>query len=143
MKDTAGRPIDPKVGEVWIVDLGKPDGHKQAGVRPFVITSNNKRNLFSPTIKGNPVSSRINKYSPVHVLLKREECEFLTVDSIVLCEETDTLNKAQFINKIGKLTDSQMQRIAVARCKDEPFLLTAFLSGLQNTTEFQNIASFA
>ena len=143
MKDIDGRAIDPKVGEVWIVDLGVADGHKQAGVRPFVITSNNKRNLFSPTIKGNPMSSRIRKFSPVHVLVKKEECKFLDVDSIVLCEETDTLNKAQFIKKIGKLSSDQMDKIAVARCKDEPFLLAAFLSGIQNTREFQNIASFA
>lgn len=51
--------IDPKVGEVWLVDLSNATGHQQRGIRPFVVTSNNKRNLFSPTIKGNPLSSRI------------------------------------------------------------------------------------
>lgn len=95
--------IDPKVGEVWLVDLSNATGHQQRGIRPFVVTSNNKRNLFSPTIKGNPLSSRIYKRSPVHVLLSKEDCEFLEVDSIVLCEETDTLNKGQFIKKLGVL----------------------------------------
>lgn len=135
--------IDPKVGEVWLVDLANATGHQQRGVRPFVVTSNNKRNFFSPTIKGNPLSSRIRKYSPVHVLLKREDCEFLDVDSIVLCEETDTLNKRQFIKKLGCLTGNQMNMIAMARCKDEPFLISAFLSGVQHTMDFQNFAAFA
>ena len=57
--------IDPKVGEVWLVDLSNATGHQQRGIRPFVVTSNNKRNFFSPTIKGNPLSSRIYKRSPV------------------------------------------------------------------------------
>ena len=48
--------IDPKVGEVWLVDLSNATGHQQRGIRPFVVTSNNKRNFFSPTIKGNPLS---------------------------------------------------------------------------------------
>ena len=125
--------IDPKVGEVWLVDLSNATGHQQRGIRPFVVTSNNKRNFFSPTIKGNPLSSRIYKRSPVHVLLSKEDCDFLEVDSIVLCEETDTLNKGQFIKNM----------IAMARCKDEPFLLAAFLSGVQHTMEFQNFAAFA
>ena len=100
--------IDPKVGEVWLVDLSNATGHQQRGIRPFVVTSNNKRNFFSPTIKGNPLSSRIYKRSPVHVLLSKEDCDFLEVDSIVLCEETDTLNKGQFIKKLGVLSERQM-----------------------------------
>ena len=36
-----------------------------------------------------------------------------------------------------------MNMIAMARCKDEPFLLAAFLSGVQHTMEFQNFAAFA
>lgn len=135
--------IDPKVGEVWLVDLSNATGHQQRGIRPFVVTSNNKRNFFSPTIKGNPLSSRIYKRSPVHVLLSKEDCDFLEVDGIVLCEETDTLNKGQFIKKLGVLSERQMNMIAMARCKDEPFLLAAFLSGVQHTMEFQNFAAFA
>lgn len=99
--------IDPKVGEVWLVDLSNATGHQQRGIRPFVVTSNNKRNFFSPTIKGNPLSSRIYKRSPVHVLLSKEDCDFLEVDSIVLCEETDTLNKGQFIKKLGVMQSVQ------------------------------------
>lgn len=37
--------IDPKVGEVWLVDLSNATGHQQRGIRPFVVTSNNKRNF--------------------------------------------------------------------------------------------------
>lgn len=137
------RGVYPKVGEVWIVDLSNAIGHQQSGVRPFVVMSNNKRNLFSTTIKGVPMSSRVNKRSPVHVLLKQKDCTFLKCDSIVLCEEVDTINKSQFIKKIGTLSQEQMEKISEARLLDEPFLLSAFLNGVQNTTDFQNFSAFA
>lgn len=135
--------IEPKVGEVWLVSIPNAIGHQQGGTRPFVVTSNNKRNKFSPTIKGITLTKQIHKKSPVHVLLRKSECEFLTYDSIVSCEEVTTINKEQFIKKLGKLTDEQMARIAVARCQDEPFLILAFLSGVQDTNNFKAFASFA
>ena len=143
MDNDTDRVINPKVGEVWVVDLSNAIGHQQSGIRPFVVMSNNKRNFFSTTIKGVPMSSRIHKYSPVHVLLKQDECSFLKCDSIVLCEEVDTINKSQFIRRLGVLTQDQMNRISVARLLDEPTLVTAFLNGIQNTADFQNFSAFA
>lgn len=135
--------IEPKVGEVWLVDIPNAIGHQQKGIRPFVVTSNNKRNKFSPTIKGITLTSQIHKKSPVHVLLQKSETPFLTCDSIVNCEEVTTLNKSQFIKKLGNLTEKQLIQIAIARCQDEPFLLLAFLSGVQNTKNFKAFATYS
>lgn len=135
--------IEPKVGEVWLVDIPNAIGHQQKGIRPFVVTSNNKRNKFSPTIKGITLTSRIHKKSPVHVLIRKSEATFLACDSVVNCEEVTTINKTQFIKKLGSLTKEQLLRIAVARCQDEPFLLLAFLSGVQNTKNFKTFAAYS
>lgn len=135
--------LEPKVGEVWLVDIPNAIGHQQKGIRPFVVTSNNKRNKFSPTIKGITLTKQIHKKSPVHVLLKKSDCDFLTYDSIVNCEEVTTLNKTQFIKKLGKLNDQQMAEIAIARCQDEPFLVLGFLCGVQNTPQFKTFATYA
>lgn len=135
--------IEPKVGEVWLVDIPNAIGHQQKGIRPFVVTSNNKRNKFSPTIKGITLTSRIHKKSPVHVLIRKSEAAFLACDSVVNCEEVTTINKTQFIKKLGSLTKEQLLRIAVARCQDEPFLLLAFLSGVQNTENFKTFAAYS
>lgn len=135
--------IEPKVGEVWLVDIPNAIGHQQKGIRPFVVTSNNKRNKFSPTIKGITLTSRIHKKSPVHVLIRKSEATFLACDSVVNCEEVTTINKTQFIKKLGSLTKEQLLQIAVARCQDEPFLLLAFLSGVQNTENFKTFAAYS
>ena len=52
-----------------------------------------------------------------------------------------TSNKDQHLKR--SLKARHMNMIAMARCKDEPFLLAAFLSGVQHTMEFQNFAAFA
>lgn len=134
--------IEPKVGEVWVVTLPNAIGHQQKGIRPFVVTSNNKRNKFSPTIKGVTLSKQIHKRSPVHVLLHKSSCPFLRYDSIVNCEEVTTINKTQMIKKLGTLSQEQMIQIAIARIQDEPFLADAFASGVTSTPEFQVFRSY-
>ena len=135
--------IEPKVREVWLVDIPNAIGHQQKGIRPFVVTSNNKRNKFSPTVKGITLTKRIHKKSPVHVLIHKSDAPFLAHDSVVNCEEVTTLNKTQFIKKLGELTEKQMVQIAIARCQDEPFLLLAFLSGVQDTQKFKSFATYS
>lgn len=135
--------VIPKVGEVWLVDVTNAIGHQQAGRRPYVITSNNKRNAYSPMVKAVPLSKQIHKRSPVHVLINRADAPYLSYDSIVLCEEVVTLNKTQLIRKLGALTDAQMTMVAIARVQDEPFLYKAFTNNVQSTEEFKQFSNYA
>lgn len=135
--------IDPKVGEVWLVNIPNAIGHQQRGIRPFVVTSNNKRNHYSPTVKGMTMTSKVSKQSPVHVFISKAVCSFLSCDSIVNCEEVTTLNKDQFIRRMGSLSDSQMQAIAMARVTDEPFLYAAFLNNVQSTPKFKEYSLYS
>lgn len=132
----------PKVGEVWLVDIPNAIGHQQGGHRPFVVTSNNKHNKFSPTVKGVTLTSKTHKRSPVHVMLRKSDCPFLAKDSIVICEEVVSINKPQFIKKLGNLTDQQMKNIAIARILDEPFLYEAF-SVMPDKEDFDSFRLYA
>lgn len=134
--------FEPKVGEVWMADLSNAIGHQQKGRRPVVITSNNKRNHFSPTIKCIPLTKQVHKQSPVHVFLSKVECPFLAYDSIANCEEVTTINKTQLIKRLGKLPDKLLADIAVARVQDEPFLYQAFLNGVHNTPQFKSFQTY-
>ena len=137
------RNIEPKVGEVWMVNIPNAIGHQQRGIRPFVVTSNNKRNKFSPTIKGMTLTSKTHKQSPVHVFLSKDVCTFLKKDSVVNCEEVTTLNKDQFLEYMGTLSDDQMRKIAMARVTDEPFLYSAFLDNVQASPKFQEYSLYS
>jgi hypothetical protein len=48
-------------GDIWMIDLGEPQGRLQGGVRPCIFTSNNVCNNVSPVVNVVPCSSKINK----------------------------------------------------------------------------------
>ena len=51
-----------KRGDIYSVDFGNNhDSHKQSGIRPAIIVSNNKANANSPVITVVPLSSRVWK----------------------------------------------------------------------------------
>lgn len=99
--------INPQNGEIWYANLGSPDGHIQGGIRPVLIRSNNTFNLFSPIVWIIPISSQINKYSPVHVFIERNYENGLKKDSIALIEQMKPIGKYQLISRIGKINSSK------------------------------------
>ena len=51
-----------KRGDVYYVDFGHNiESCKQSGIRPAVIVSNNRANVYSPVITVVPLTSRIHK----------------------------------------------------------------------------------
>lgn len=86
-------------GEIYWVDFGEGKGSIQGGIRPAVITGNNKNNKFSPTINVAPITSSINKAKiPSHVQI--EGCG-LEKTSTILVEQTRTVNKSDLKGFIG------------------------------------------
>lgn len=86
-------------------DLGKPTGNIQSGVRPVLIISNNVNNKHCPNINVFPITSRINKKLPVHVLIDRFSESGLTKPSMVMVEQPMTIALNQLIKPIGKVSD--------------------------------------
>lgn len=134
----------PKAGEIWIVSYCIPTGskHEQMGTRPMVITSNNKRNYYSPTVKCVPLSTKIQKFSPVHVILRKGDVDGLHRDSVVLCEDKKTVDKILLIECIGRLSIEQRRMIAIAQILDEPDFALAFNSGIEHTDRFKEFMCF-
>ena len=115
--------IAPQEGEIWYADLTDAIGSQQGGVRPVLIVSNDKYNLFSTTVNaralvetdsfiGMPLTSQINKHSPVHVNYTVNEIVGLIKDSAVEVEKMRDINKFQLKNKIGKMTVEQQELVA-------------------------------
>lgn len=86
-------------GEIYWVDFGEGKGSIQGNMRPAVIVSNNKNNKFSPTINVAPITSSTTKTKiPSHVEIRG--CG-LEKDSIILVEQTRTVNKTDLKSFIG------------------------------------------
>ena len=107
-----------KRGDIFYVDFGKNhDSHKQSGVRPAVVVSNNKANTNSPVITVVPLSARTwkKRYLPTHVLIPKREGNGLKKTSMALAEQVETLDKRCLGEKIGEISDEMiMEKLTVA-----------------------------
>jgi len=103
-----------KRGELYFADLSPVVGSEQGGIRPILIVQNDTGNKYSPTIIAAAVTSKLNKAKlPTHIELSASEFG-LSKDSVILLEQIRTLDKRRLKEKIGSLSDSQMQKVNVA-----------------------------
>lgn len=93
--------------DIFWADLPNlPESSVQQGHRPVVIVSNNRGNSSSHTVNVIPITSKLKKTRiPTHVNiigfgLQRE--------SIVLAEQTMTLDKRCLTKKIGTIDDERL-----------------------------------
>ena len=100
-----------KRGDIFYADLSPVVGSEQGGVRPVIIIQNDIGNKYSPTIIIAAITSQINKAKlPTHVEISSEEYG-LNKDSVVLLEQIRTLDKKRLKEKIGHMTDNDMEKV--------------------------------
>ncbi|MGL5150184.1 MAG: type II toxin-antitoxin system PemK/MazF family toxin [Clostridium sp.] len=100
-----------KRGDIFYADLSPVIGSEQGGIRPVIIVQNDIGNRYSPTVIVAAITSQINKAKlPTHVEISSEEYG-LNRDSVVLLEQVRTLDKKRLKEKIGHMTDSDMQKV--------------------------------
>ena len=98
-------------GDLYLADLGEPEGSRQGGVRPVILLQNDVANYYSPTLTLAPLTSRVGKKAkqPTHYLVKK--AKGLTCASVVLAEQMLTLDKQNIIRYLGKVSPAQMRGI--------------------------------
>ena len=131
-----------KVGEVWYADLTNAIGSQQGGIRPVLITSNNRGNELSPVVDGIPFTTKIFKNNqPTHAMFYAGEAGLME-NSVLLAEQKWTINKTQLIKKIGVMNHSQLVRAvkAIAYCNPIYYLAYEGEDGVQNTPTFKRLA---
>ena len=100
-----------KRGDVYMAGLDPVIGSEQGGTRPVVIIQNNTGNLRAPTVIAVPVTSSAGKPSlPTHAPLAAGEGG-LWLDSIALCEQVRTLEKARLGRRMGALSPQSLRMV--------------------------------
>ncbi len=100
-----------KRGDIYYADLSPVIGSEQGGIRPVIIIQNDIGNKYSPTVIVAAITSQINKAKlPTHVEISSEEYG-LNKDSVVLLEQVRTLDKKRLKEKIGHMTDVDMDKV--------------------------------
>ncbi|GCD12874.1 type II toxin-antitoxin system PemK/MazF family toxin [Clostridium tagluense] len=103
-----GKLVVNKFEIIWC-DLGITIGSIQGGLRPCVVVSNNKCNFFSPVIHVAPITSVMTKATmPTHIEVVHIG---LDKDSIILVEQTTSIDKKQIKSSVGNLDLATIKRL--------------------------------
>ena len=103
-----------KRGDIYYADLSPVVGSEQGGLRPVLIIQNDIGNRYSPTVIAAAITSRLSKtHLPTHIDIYAEQVG-LAKDSVVLLEQIRTLDKRRLREKMGHLTQAQMQEVNTA-----------------------------
>jgi mRNA interferase MazF len=98
-------------GDIYYADLSPVVGSEQGGTRPVLIVQNDVGNRFSPTVIAAAITSQRDKTKlPTHIDLPSATCG-LTKDSVVLLEQIRTIDKRRLREKMGRVTDPEMDEI--------------------------------
>lgn len=101
-------------GELYRADLNPVIGSEQGGMRPVLVVQNDVGNRYSPTVIVAAVTSRIHKAKlPTHIEIAAGTCG-LDRDSVVLCEQVRTIDKARLCERLGMLGAQQMRQVGQA-----------------------------
>lgn len=100
-------------GEIYFADLDHGLGSEQDGKRPVLILQNDVGNLYSPTTIVAPLTSKMKKKIPTHVVIKNNNLRYT---SIALLEQIRVIDKTRLNTFICRATDDEMKRVDDAIC---------------------------
>ena len=99
-----------KRGDIYFINLGQGYGSEQGGRRPCVVIQNNTGNKFSPTVIVAIITSKMSKRKlPTHVNIDTS-CG-LKVESCILLEQIQVIDKKRLNNRVGSLSDEDIKRV--------------------------------
>ena len=100
-------------GEIYYVDWSSGRGSEQTGARPALIIQNDIGNQFSPTTIVAAISTQRRRPYPFHVAITAQESG-LPQDSLVKCEQVQTVDQARLGRLVGSLSRERMQEVDLA-----------------------------
>ena len=98
-------------GQIVMVDLPNFGGSIQTGLRPCIVVSNNKANMYSPNVIVVPLTSRNKKPLPTHYTMQPTRLNGLKVASTALAEQIITLSKTMIKRVVGKVDEEHIDNI--------------------------------
>jgi mRNA interferase MazF len=99
-----------KQKDIYFANLNPSKGSEQQGIRPVVIISGNAMNDNLDVCIICPLSSTIKGYEGC-VQLKSDNLNNLKNDSEIITFQIRTISKGRLINKIGEISDFQLNEI--------------------------------
>lgn len=130
----------PLIGEVYLIKF-EGCGNVQNGWRPGLIIQNNIGNECSPNVIAVPLTSALkNIHQPTHVVVNANDSG-LKKDSMILCENPETISKELVGRKLTTLSDELMAKVARAIMLSIPII--SFLNQEDMTRVWTEASAFS
>ncbi|MBE3591724.1 MAG: type II toxin-antitoxin system PemK/MazF family toxin [Thermoanaerobacter sp.] len=102
--------MNPKRGEIWLVNLNPTRGHEQSGIRPAVVISVDEFNSCpADLVVVVPVTSK-NKNIPLHVEIQPHNSELAKV-SFAKPEDIRSISKERLVKRVGEMPKEKLQEL--------------------------------
>src|SRR5256714_9385801 len=114
-KTSPSSPPSPRRGEIWDVNWSPGRGAEQQGMRPALISQNDRGNAslsYPLTIVAS--MSRTERELPLHVRIAPSEENGLSDFTDVKCEQIMTIEKSRLIRRRGSINSEELSRVDVA-----------------------------
>lgn len=134
--------LDLKMGDIILVRLNG-DGHKQSGVRPCLVVSNDIANKFSPLVDIIPFTSKEKKPLPVHVKVYPSRKNGLSAESTLMIEQKTVVDKRDVLSFLGKIESIYYNDIGTAMIMQNPIISLLFQGDFMDTPMYQQALSLA
>ncbi len=105
--------MNPRRGEVWLVDFGDPVGREQAGRRPAVVVSADPLNESRAGVVIVVPTTTTLRGLPSHIEIDANDSGLDEV-SYAKCEDVKSVSERRLIARLGVVNDEVAFRIARA-----------------------------
>lgn len=99
-----------KRGEIYLLDWSPGRGSEQSGIRPGLIIQNDTGNQLSATTIVAAISTQQRRPYPFHIPISTSESG-LPRDSIVKCEQIQTIDQVRLLRLMGVLSVEKMREV--------------------------------
>ncbi len=99
--------LEPRVGEIWLVDFDPPTGREQGGVRPALVISNDYFNqLPNGLFLVAPLTTR-NRGLRLHIPIAPPEGN-LRKPSVIMCDQVKAASEQRMLERWGMVNDETL-----------------------------------
>ena len=102
--------MNPRRGEVWLVDLGTPRGHEQAYERPAVVIQSDDLSRLS-TLVVIPITAVVQRGAHRGTVILQAGDGGLREESVALCYQIRVLDRSRLIRRLGELSAAALAQI--------------------------------
>jgi mRNA interferase MazF len=96
--------VNPRKGEVWLVDFGDPVGREQSGRRPAVVVSADQLNESRAGVVVVVPTTTTRRGLPSHVEIEPDGSGLDEV-SYAICEDVKSVSEQRLIGRLGAVND--------------------------------------